>query len=355
MYHYVQRIVQELQSCLVSFVSEFDHLFSFKFLEAPSIACSSATYYVMTIIGAFNLILLITICSLLILYLNSFFKVHFNSFYLRLHFDAEPPVGHATSYAQPHGRWNVMFYLSKVLLVFLDVFVKDSISFCASLLIIAVLNYVSLIRMQPYYSASFTHLRAGLLMATIVGSIIALISLSNPTAMTSSIILIVLTLPAYYCGRVLSIQTKRFILQRTLDRIDHALESKRNERKDISGNPKAVLRTAMILETEEEAERIPTVPKEDSVRYNFLDVVSNMSAKADQIFNSPFDVEMCARFIITSADPAAVLVMHKIFELGLQEWKLSGLLEVRTIFYHTCSHGLTSSSLDSLGQIFFSI
>jgi len=84
----------------------------------------------------------------------------------------------------------------------------------------------------------------------------------------------------------------------------------------------------MILEAEKEAGDIPTALKRDKPRYSFMDVVSNISAKPHKIFDSPFDVEICARFIITSADLAATLVMHKIFELDLQEWKLSGLLEV---------------------------
>jgi len=125
--------------------------------------------------------------------------------------------------------------------VFWDVFVDDSVSFCASLLVIAVLNFASLIRMQPYYMASFTHLKAGLLMRTIVDSLIALISISHPTATTSTIILIALTLPAFYRGQLLSICTKRFILRRTLKKIDQALESKRTEASD---HPKATLRTA---------------------------------------------------------------------------------------------------------------
>jgi hypothetical protein len=192
-------------------------------------------------------------------------------------------------------------------------------------------------------------------MCTMIGSIIALISSIYPTVISSSIVLIVTWLPAFLGGQLLSIQAKKIIVQRTLQRINRALEYKQKGSTNGPDTP-SILRTEMILETEEGSNNTPKLTKspskKDGLRYNFLDVVNNMSTEPDQIFNSPFDVEICARFIITSADPAATLVLHKVFELGLQEWKLSGLIEVRDL---TILRIRSDISIDSVGQILICI
>lgn len=213
----------------------------------------------------------------------------------------------------------------------MDVFLKPGST--APLLVLGLCNYVALVRLQPYYSASFTDLRAGLLMASIVGSIIALASAASPTAYASIIVLAVSVIPSFMLGQVISRLSYRRIVSNALFMLNKRLH---NNVLFVDGS-RGVLRSELMLA---ESVSLPKtgadakgksgskVPGAISGYFDILAIVRNSSTKLEEIFASPFDIEICARFIFTCADPAGLNVMHKIFEMGREEWTMSGLIEV---------------------------